>query len=195
MNRLPRAPIFASALLSLALYASPASARGVLIWVDSSKSEGWTNTAAVFTSLGASPVTVTSTWPSSLDSYDLVVLALPTTTVPTTTVTQLQSLVARDGVVFLVSDYSSWYSGTTYLNNVLSSLGAGSRFVATGYDYGCRTDGTVMSSHALVSGISSSFGFGASSTMTLDSDATQLARGPSSQVLIGVEGNVVFSTD
>ena len=142
--------------------------------------------------------TETSTWPSDLSPYRMIVLMIPSNSWSASEITQLQDFIADDGVLVAVGDSSGYDSAhVTPMNNLMTSLGVTSSFQTAAIDSGCSgNQAPAATSHALTTDISSTgIQFGWSSDLTVSASATELFTGPSGQALAAVEGQVVLISD
>jgi hypothetical protein len=181
------------------LLASPAWAVGdAVLWYEGNGGYGTSMASVVSSALygaGASSISDTTTWPSSLDTYRVLFLVLSTTSYTSAQLAQIDAFVDSGGIVVFLADNSGYSSvpGTVF-NAVASYMGLSTRFVASTYDGGCYFWGTAMATHPLTSGVSS-LAYACTSHVTPGSGATSLYRGSSSQIFAVYEGGAVFVAD
>ena len=186
-------------ILLLSALCHPAFAADVLWYQGNSGNSGTSKSiSTAVTAVGSTGVDSTSTWPSSLSSYELVFLVAPATAFDAGQVTDLDGFISGGGTLVLIGDHSGVSAGIApTLTTLLSDLGLSSSYTTDALDPYCSTTSTIVdSSHPVVAGMG---GVGPeyaySCDVTLSSGATQVLSGDSGQTILAVEGQVVLTTD
>ena len=137
-----------------------------------------------------------STFPSDLSDYRLVILMLNSTAFSATDVATMQGYLNDGGTLVLLGETTSYDSGhVAAFNTLLSDLGLNSRFdTSASYDTGCGNTATAATAHPLNAG-ATNVRIGWSGNITVGSGGTALYTGPSGQTVAVEEGGVVLLAD
>jgi MYXO-CTERM domain-containing protein len=153
---------------------------------------GYTNTSTFRSELlaaGATGFDETSTWPSSLTTYRVVVVIGGSTAYSSAQQTAMRDFAAGGGALVLVSDAPS-YGYNANLNAAAATIGTPLRFTETTLGGGCETTTSLNGSLAVNSGVTAiGWGFGSSV-----SGGTWMW-GSSSSPLAAQSGTVIFVGD
>ncbi|MFK7927490.1 MAG: putative metal-binding motif-containing protein [Myxococcota bacterium] len=182
------------------LFALPASAQDALHYYGNSSSPYQpldSQAIAALRDAGAPAVDDTTTWPSSLAGYQLVILSAgdgAATEFSSAQVAALDGLLSRGGVLFIQGDNNSFAQHNKVFNTLLGSLGSSMRLVDDSTAGGCGNAATLTEpSHPLLSGVTA-LSYAAGSDLDPGS-GTLLATAGTGEGLIAVEGSIVLSSD
>lgn len=182
-------------VLGLALAAPAAAQTEVLIYHGNNGYNTSMNTFInAMYAAGATNVSQTGTWPASLSSYRVVLLFVPQTDYDSGQRADIQAYATSGRVLVLVSEHSGFYPASlTILNQLMSDLGGDSYFEGGLYDCGCNV-GTVVGYNDFTNGVATC-DFGCYSRVITAGVGMDLIQGPSGNVVVASEDNIVLAGD
>lgn len=186
--------------MSTLLALSGLAAAGDVLWYTGHSSPISTSHStfdSAMTGVGSTGVDGSSSWPSSLSGYKVIVLAVSSSSFSSAEVTDVQTFLSNGGILVLMGESTGYNSShVSVFNTLLSSLGMTNTFSSSGnYDSGCGNTATVTKKgHSLTDGLTS-LDYAYSGEVIVGSGGVELLQGYSGHTLIAYEDQVVMAAD